>query len=62
MDRHHTEYSEHYVNGAPVVKRPPQKVAINPDDGRPVEAVLADPESFETVPTPVSTELPEVVT
>ena len=62
MDRHYAEHPERYVNGAPMVKRPPQRVAINPDDGQPAEQVLADPESFETVPTPVSTELPEVVT
>ena len=62
MDRHYAEHPEPYVNGAPMVKRPPQWVAINPDDGKPAEAVLADPESFATVPTPVSVELPEVVT
>ena len=62
MDRHYAEHPERYVNGAPMVKRPPQRVVINPDDGQPAEQVLADPESFETVPTPVSTELPEVVT
>ena len=62
MDHHHAEHPERYVNGAPMVKRPPQRVAINPDDGQPAEAVLADPESFATVPTPVSVELPEVVT
>ena len=62
MDRHHAEHPERYVNGPPIVKRPPQRVVINPDDGQPAEQVLADPESFATVPTPVSTELPEVVT
>jgi putative transposase len=58
MDRHYAEHPERYVNGAPVVKRPPQRVAINPDDGQPAEQVLADPESFATVPTPVSVEVP----
>lgn len=62
MDRHHAEHPERYVNGAPKVRRPPQRVAINPDDGQPAQQVLADPKSFETVPTPVSVELPEVVT
>ena len=62
MDRHYADHPERYVNGPPVVKRPPERVCINPDDGRPAEQVLADPESFKTVPTPVSLELPEVVT
>lgn len=62
MDRHYADHPERYVNGPPVVKRPPNRVCINPDDGQPAEAVLADPESFQTVPTPVSLELPEVVT
>jgi putative transposase len=62
MDRHYADHPERYVNGPPVVRRPADRVCINPDDGQPAQAVLADPESFETVPTPVSLELPEVVT
>ena len=62
MDCHYADHPERYVNGPPTVKRPPRRVVINPDDGQPAEQVLADLESFETVPTPVSTELPEVVT
>jgi putative transposase len=62
MDRHYAEHPARYVNGPPTVRRPPQRVAINPDDGQPADQVLANPSSFMTVPTPVSVELPEVVT
>ena len=62
MDRHHAEHPERYVNGPPKVRRPPLRVCINPDDGQSAEQVLASPDSFKTVPTPVSVELPEVVT
>ena len=62
MDRHYAEHPERYVNGPPVVPLPPVRVCINPDDGQSAERVLADSESFKTVPTPVSIELPEVVT
>lgn len=62
MDRHYAEHPERYVHGAPTVRRPPQRVAINPDDGQPADQVLASPHSFMTVPTPVSVEPPEVVT
>lgn len=31
MDRHYAEHPERYVNGAPTVRRPPWRVAINPD-------------------------------
>ena len=62
MDRHYAEHPERYVNGAPMVRRPYQRVAINPNHGRPAEQVLTDPNSLETVPTPVSVDLLEVVT
>jgi putative transposase len=62
MDRHFADHPERYVNGPPLVRRPPLRVCINPDDGQPAEKVLSCPMSFETVPTPVSIELPEVVT
>ena len=62
MDRHYAEHPERYVNGPPVVPLPPVRVCINPDDGQSAERVLADSESFKTVPTPVSPEPPEVVT
>ncbi len=62
MDRHYTAHPERYINGAPRVSRPPAVVAINPDDGQTAADVLADPNAFQLSPTPVSTELPEVVT
>ena len=62
MDHHYAKHPERYVNGPPIVHRPPAKVCINPDDGQPADQALACPESFKIVPTPVSLELPEVVT
>jgi len=62
MNRHYADHPDRYVNGPPVVKRPPERVCINPDDGQPATQVLLDSESFTTVPTPVSADLPEVVT
>jgi putative transposase len=62
MDQHFADHPARYVNGQPIVHRPPERVCINPDDGQSAELVLADPKSFETDPTPVGIELPEVVT
>jgi len=39
----------------------PVRVCLNLDDGKPAEQVLTCPKSFETVPTPASLELREVV-
>jgi putative transposase len=61
MNRHYAEHPERYVNGAPRVARPPNRVAINPDDGLPASEVLVSDSSFEVVPTQVTIELPEVV-
>lgn len=48
-----------------VVRRPsdlpPDWVGINPDDGQTANRVLINPDSFNTVPTPVTLELPGVV-
>jgi putative transposase len=62
MDRHYAEHPERYVNGPPKVARPPDRVAINPDDGQLAIQVLANPNSFATESTPVAIDLPEVVT
>lgn len=62
MDRHYAANPQRYVNGSPGVPRPPAVVAINPDDGQTAEELLKTPEAFQTSPTPVSVELPEVVT
>jgi len=62
MDRHYAQHPMRYVNGKPIVHRPPQRVCINPDDGLPADLVLADPNSFKTDQTPVGIEMPEVVT
>jgi len=62
MDRHYGAHPERCVNGAPRVARPPAVVAINPDDGQRADELLNSPEAFQVSPTPVSTELPEVVT
>ena len=62
MERHHAAHPERYVNGPPVVPRPPQRVCINPDDGQLAQDVLSDPDSFKTVTTPVGLALPPVVT
>jgi len=37
-------------------------VSINPGDGQTAAELLVTPEAFQTSPTPVSIELPEVVT
>lgn len=62
MDRHYAAHPERYVKGAPRVARPPAVVSINPDDGQTAAALLETPEAFQISPTPVSTELPKVVT
>jgi hypothetical protein len=33
MNAHDRKHPERYVNGSPIVARPPARVAINPDDG-----------------------------
>jgi len=62
MDDHYAAHPRRYVNGPPRVARPPAVVAINPDDGQTAEELLAQPEAFRVSPTPVSSDLPEVVT
>jgi len=62
MDWHCAEHPERYVNSPPVVRRPSQRVCINPDDGQLSQDVLSNPDSFKTLTTPVSLELPKVVT
>ena len=62
MDRHYATHPERYVKGPPRVARPPAVVSINPDDGQTAAELLDNPEAFQISPTPVSTELPEVVT
>ena len=62
MDQHHAEHPERYVNGPPQVARPPAVVSINPDDGQTAAELLDRPDAFQISPTPVSVELPEVVT
>ena len=51
-----------YVKGPPRVARPPAVVSINPDDGQTAAELLHKPDAFHISPTPVSSELPEVVT
>ncbi len=62
MDRHYAANPERYINGPPEVPRPANRVAINPDDGQKASELLASSNGFEVEPTPVSVELPEVVT
>jgi len=62
MDRHYAAHPERYVQGPPQVARPPAVVSINPEDGQTAAELLHDPEAFQISPTPVSIELPEVVT
>ena len=62
MDRHYAAHPARYVKGPPRVARPPHIVAINPDDGETAAELLHKADAFEISPTPVSTELPEVVT
>ncbi|MDZ7789394.1 MAG: DDE-type integrase/transposase/recombinase [Xanthomonadales bacterium] len=62
MDQHYAAHPERYVKGPPRVPRPPAVVAINPDDGQTADKLLGTPDAFQISPTPVSTELPEVVT
>ncbi|MBK8640032.1 MAG: IS3 family transposase [Chromatiaceae bacterium] len=61
IDQHYANHPERYVKGPPVVRRPAERVCINPKDGQPAQEVLANPDSFETSPTPACLELPEVV-
>ena len=62
MDRHYAAHPERYVKRPPRVARPPAVVSINPDDGHTAAELLDKPNAFEISPTPVSAELPEVVT
>jgi putative transposase len=62
LDRHYADHPERYVNGPPRAARPPSVVAINPDDATPASELMATPDGFASKSTPVSTELPEVVT
>src|SRR5699024_2572300 len=62
MDRHYAAHPERYVQGPPQVARPPAVVSINPEDGQTAAELLHDPEALQISPTPVSIELPEVVT
>jgi len=62
LDRHYADYPERYVNGPPQAARPPSVVAINPDDAAPASELMATPGGFASTSTPVSTELPEVIT
>lgn len=62
MDAHYAIYPDRYVNGAPRVQMPPAVVSINPDDGISAEELMSRSGAFRIEPTPVSTELPEVVT
>lgn len=62
MDRHYAVHPERYVKGPPRVARPPAVVSINPDDGQTAAKLLDRRDAFQISPTPVSTELPEVVT
>ncbi|MEA5446796.1 integrase core domain-containing protein [Gammaproteobacteria bacterium AB-CW1] len=62
MDQHYAAHPERYVKGPPRVARPPELVSINPDDGQTAAKLLNQPDAFQVSPTPVSTELPEVVT
>lgn len=62
MDQHYAAHPERYVKGPPRVARPPAVVSINPDDGQTAAELLEKPDAFEISPTPISTELPEVVT
>ncbi|QOC22238.1 DDE-type integrase/transposase/recombinase [Wenzhouxiangella sp. AB-CW3] len=62
MDRHYAAHPERYVKGPPRVARPPTVVSINPDDGQTAAELLDKPDAFQISPTPVNSELPEVVT
>ncbi|MDT8442611.1 MAG: IS3 family transposase, partial [Desulfuromonadales bacterium] len=62
MDRHYAVHPARYVNGPPRVAKPPDLVAINPDDGESAAELLHKADAFEISPTLVSTELPKVVT
>ncbi len=62
MKQHYAKHPERYVKGPPRVPRPPAVVSINPDDGQTAAELLDKPGAFEISPTPVSAELPEVVT
>lgn len=62
MDQHYADHPGRYVNGPPKVARPPERVAINPDDGQVARDLLASTNGFKLETTPVSIELPEVVT
>mgnify|MGYP005857181953 FL=1 len=62
MHRHYAANPERYINGPPEVARPADRVAINPDDGQRASELLASSNGLEVEPTPVSVELPEVVT
>lgn len=63
MDEHFRRHPERYVNGKPIVKRPPAFVAINPDDGIETAGEMINrPGALRPAQTPVEICLPEVVT
>lgn len=62
LDEHYVRHSERYVNGPPKAARPPEVVAINPEDGATAEELLNRPGSLRPPETPVEVALPEVVT
>jgi len=62
LDAHYAEHPQRYVNGPPRVKRPPQRVCINPVDASPASEVLNNPRAFSLETTTTRTNPPEVVT
>ena len=52
MDQHYADHPGRYVNGPPKVARPPERVAINPDDGQVASDLLASTNGFELEPNP----------
>lgn len=62
LDSHYAEHPERYVNGPPRVARPPSVVVINPEDTAPASELMTTADGFASRSTPVSIELPEVVT
>jgi len=60
--QHHPAHLERHVKRPARVARPPTFVSINPDDGQTAAALLDNPDAFQLSPTPVSAELPAVVT
>jgi len=62
LDAHYAAHPQRYVNGPPKANLPPTVVSINPHDTAPDSELMATPGGFTVKPTPVGTELPEVVT